>query len=277
MSVNSYLYGLAHSAVLRDYERESVQRSLNVLKVRLNQFFGDELSEHFTFGSYTRGTILPRGLDHNSDIDYMVVFKDSSFQPQTYLDKLRRFVNHYYSTSDIKQSNPTIILNLNHIRFELVPAIHPWWHGLRIPARTSDWNRWIDTDPNDFNKELTNANKGNNNLIKPTIRLAKYWNALNNYPYPSYELEKMLVRKSYLLAGGLLSTPVLKDYFFYAMKSLSADYGDSQAKHGALIKLHGSIRIIEGLIDEGLDASAEQELQKLLPATPLTKGLASVR
>jgi hypothetical protein len=65
-------------------------------------------------------------MDEKSDIDYMVVFSDRDYQPQTYLDRLRRFTEYYYQKSEIKQSHPTIQLELNHIRFELVPAVKDW-------------------------------------------------------------------------------------------------------------------------------------------------------
>lgn len=78
--------------------------------------------------------MLPRSYDPSSDVDYMVVFKNVIYQPQTYLNKLRDFVNYYYRTSEIKQSHPTIQLNLNHITFELVPASHNILFGYQIPS-----------------------------------------------------------------------------------------------------------------------------------------------
>src|SRR5260370_9100413 len=49
------------------------------------------IAQHFRFGSSTRGTILPRSMDEQSDIDYMVVFSDGSATPQTYLNRLKSF------------------------------------------------------------------------------------------------------------------------------------------------------------------------------------------
>lgn len=129
MSANGYLTKLAESAFLRQLERENVERSLEVLRTRLDAHFvrthltGKPIKRHFSFGSYTRGTILPRSMDSQSDIDYMIVFNDSDAKPQAYLDRLRRFAETKYARSEIYQSNPTIVLELNHINFELVPAI----------------------------------------------------------------------------------------------------------------------------------------------------------
>ena len=51
----------------------------------------------------------------------------------------------------------------------------------------------MNTDPNAFNTDLTNCNKNNNNLIKPLIRIMKYWNANAGYVFESYQLEKILL------------------------------------------------------------------------------------
>jgi predicted nucleotidyltransferase len=112
MTINSYLISRASNAVLSASEQASINTSITTLKLRLNTYFGSNLSNHFQFGSSTRGTILPRKMDESSDIDYMVVFKEGGFTPQTYLNRLRKFVEFYYSSSEFKQSSPSIILEL---------------------------------------------------------------------------------------------------------------------------------------------------------------------
>jgi lysine/ornithine N-monooxygenase len=68
---------------------------------------------------------------------------------------LKFFVERYYSASERKQSHPTIRLNLNHITFELVPAVYNVLYGYQIPAPENNFETWISTDPNDFNSKLT--------------------------------------------------------------------------------------------------------------------------
>jgi len=266
VSVNSYLHALSSSAVIRDREKESIQRSILGLENRLDQYFGDEIREDFIFGSYTRGTILPRSMDKRSDIDYMIVFGDSSSRPQTYLDRLRRFVSSHYVRSNIAQSNPTIVLSLNHIKFELVPAIYSWWHGLRIPAKRSHINDWITTDPNDFNDILVSTNKSNNNFIKPMIRLVKYWNAINRYPFQSFELEKRLADKSYSWVGGFWRCGQLKDYFFDAMRSLDYSGLDAKYKIDAIERARNLLDQTEVLLSRRHDSQAERVIRRLIPA-----------
>lgn len=100
MSVNTYLSNCASDLVLSSSEKESITTSINTLETRLTSYFGSNIKENFKFGSYTRETILPRKVDEDSDIDYMIVFDNSNnYKPQTFLDRLKRFAEAKYSTS----------------------------------------------------------------------------------------------------------------------------------------------------------------------------------
>lgn len=261
MSVLNYLEDLASNAILEEDEKFSIEKSINTLKLRLNNYFGNELNEHFKFGSSTRGTILPRNMDSQSDIDYMVVFKDDSYKPQTYLDKLKRFVEAKYSTSEIYQSNPTIVLNLNHIKFEIVPAIDKGYfsNDYRIPAKASDYNDWIQTDPNGFNNELTNKNKNNDFQMKPLIRLIKYWNANNGHMFYSFPLEKNIVGKSYSYCNNL------KEYFYNYMENFGTSNKYPDVTNKKIEKMHKIIRETKNLENQGYQYSAEEKIKELLP------------
>jgi len=78
MSVNTYLSDSASDLVLSTKEKESITTSINTLETRLDSYFGANIEEKFKFGSYTRVTILPRKVDEESDVDYMVVFDNSN-------------------------------------------------------------------------------------------------------------------------------------------------------------------------------------------------------
>jgi len=264
MTVNSYLDNIARNSIIRDTEKESISRSIRTLKNRLNSYFGNDLSDTMIFGSYSRNTILPRTMDNESDIDYMIVFKDSTFQPQTYLNKLRRFVEFYYSSSDIKQSNPTIILSLNHINFELVPAINNLFTGLKIPAKVSDYNNWIDTDPISFNTKLTTANQYNNNLIKPLVRLIKYWNVCNGKPFESYDIEQKIILNNSSPRNILLIGKSLRELFYEAILNLEVSWLEAQWKKEKVERAKKLINEIK-LYDSLQSSLAISSLKRLLP------------
>lgn len=256
MSVLSYLTNRASGAVLSGAEKESINTSVSTLKSRMSAYFDGELSDQFRFGSSTRGTILPRSMDEQSDIDYMVVFKDSQSVPQTYLDRLKRFTENYYGRSQIYQSFPTIVLELNHIKFDLVPAKSSWLSGLQIPNGSGGW---IDTNPNDFNSALETANGNNANLLKPTIRLFKYWNALNGYVVDSFAFEKWILGQSFWLAANQ------KDYLLSTFEKIDLSWDAAQWRKDKLTRakqLVANVRAYEG---RDMPTSAESEVKKLIP------------
>ena len=189
----------------------------------------------------------------------MIVFADTSLRPQTYMNKLKAFVEHYYPSSSIAQSSPTIVLNLNHIRFELAPAINSWLGGLQIPAPASEYTDWISTSPNDFNSSLTAKNNENGYKIKPAIRLVKYWNARSGYVFPSYELEKNLVQQWFW------NCTTLSDYFCSMIDGLSLDYFSAQWRQTRLQRAKDIVVQTKYYESQGMPASAEQEIKKLLP------------
>lgn len=257
MSVITYLDTRASNAVLSSDEENSINTSIATIKSRSSSHFGTGVSEQFRFGSSTRGTILPRLMDEHSDIDYMVVFSDTGYTPQTYLDRLKRFAEKYYASSDIKQSSPSLVLQLNHIKFDLVPAFKQSYGGYKIPNGPSAWQ---DTNPNDFNAKLTAINNAELSKIKPMVRLAKYWNACNEYVYDSYSLEQYIVGLSYLTASNI------RDYLFTAFDGLTRGYEQPQWCKDRLARAKQIIAKVRELERDGMPLSAETEVKKLIPA-----------
>jgi hypothetical protein len=257
MTAQSYLYNRATNAVLSDNEKSSVSTSIDTLKIRLNAYFESTLLQHFAFGSYTRNTILPRSLDAESDVDYMVVFKDPGYTPQTYLDRLKRFAEYRYNRSEIYQSSPTLVLNLNHIRFELVPAIDHA-SGYSIPDGSGGW---MLTTPNTFNSQLTDKNKATNSRLKPAIRLAKIWNADRGYPFASYPMERQAAGFSY---SGCEDN--VMSHFFRLMDNLALPSGSAQWKVDRLTRAREIIGNTRYYLKNGYDSSAETEVKKLIRA-----------
>lgn len=259
MSVNTHLSSLASNLTLSSDEKSSISTSISTLQLRLDAYFGATITEHFQFGSSTRDTILPRKADSNSDIDYMIVFDTSSEtqkKPQTYLDRLKQFAEKKYSTSEIYQSSPTIVLSLNHIRFELVPAVYS--AGYQIPSPASSWSDWIFTDPLGANQILLDKNKQCGYQIKPLVRLAKYWNARNNHPFTSFSLEQYIVSKYFW------SCTALKDYFYDFWVGFSySDIVQNTKDIVASAKQH--VAKAKQYEDNGMLVSAESEIKKIVP------------
>ena len=262
MSVRSYLRNLASDLYISRSgdEYDSIERSVDTIERRLKRYFESKMEEGIRFGSSTRGTMLPRAADPKSDVDYMVIFKnEDDYKPQSLVKRLKRFANTYYTQSEIRQSHPTVVLELNHIMFDLVPAYRDWFSGLQIPAPKSNFEEWTSTDPKGFNDKLVRANKNNDYELKPTVRLIKYWNAQNDYVYESFKLEKELASASYLFKNNKW------DYFKAGMESLPTwrlpDYKKRKVKRAQRL-----IDKIKSALYSNNTSGAESKLQRLLPS-----------
>ena len=191
----------------------------------------------------------------------MVVFKDSKYKPQTYIDALKRFAEEKYSSSEIAQSHPTVVLNLNHIKFDLVPAITTWGTGYQIPAPASEYLDWLSTYPNGFNQTLIAANKQHGNHVKPMIRIVKYWNAQNGYLINSFELEQHLVANISWHAS-------LKEYVYAAVEGLNVPWGAAQWRKDKVTRAKQIVANTRQYERDNMPSNAESEIKKLVP--PIT-------
>lgn len=222
MSVNSYLQDLGSKLVLSSNEKGGITTSINSIKDKLTSYFGEEVIDKVVFGSYTRETILPRKADENSDIDLMVIFKNlNSYKPQSFLNRLKIFAESKYSRSEVHQSSPTIVLELNHIKFELVPA-YTEYGCLYIPKNSSEW---MYTNPNSFNEKLIECNKNNSYKIKPIVRLLKHWNIKqNSRQLSSYQLEDKIANE---MNYSYLACTSYTDYLKDALSKLRTHYNST--------------------------------------------------
>lgn len=259
MSVQSHLSDRSAQAILSDTERASIGTSVTTLQKRLDAYFKTALSDHFRFGSSTRNTILPRRMDANSDVDYMLVFSDSDSRPQTYISRLKRFAENCYNSSEIAQSSPTVVLTLNHIKFDLVPAINSYSAEYQIPGPASGFQDWISTSPNGFNQELSTANTQNGSRLKPTIRLLKYWNAMAGYIFDSYTLEQWVARRYYY------SCNTIRDHFFNCIENLQLEWGSAQWRQLKLERAQTIVANTKSYESRGESYSAETEIKRLIP------------
>lgn len=255
MSVLSFLTDTASNAVLSSAEQSSITTSISTLQNRIGLHFASgAIKQHFRFGSSTRGTILPRSIDEHSDIDYMIVFSENNATPQTYLNRLKAFVEKYYSSSEIRQSSPTIVLELNHIRFDLVPATTTWAGELQIPNGSGGW---MTTNPNYFNSTLEAKNKEHKSLIKPTIRLFKYWNATAGFPFQSFEMEKWVCGLSFSWLTNQ------KDYFLAVIDNLNSSTSYSQWVNNEVTRAKNIVTDVRQHEKDEKPVTAENEIKKL--------------
>lgn len=259
MSINEYLKETASKLVISESEKSSITTSINTLEHRLSLYFGVQIKDKFIFGSYTRGTILPRKVDENSDIDYMIVFDNpNNYKPQTFLNKLKNFAEARYSTSEIYQSSPTIVLELNKIKFELVPAYYRY--GL---CYISDGQGgWMYTNPNNFNTSLVETNKNNKYLIKPIIRLVKYWNIVKNKRFfSSFKIEETIADQlKYAYFSCITYTDYLKKAFS-SLKGLTYNNDVQERIDKAIDKIQESLEYE----NDNMPLTALSKIKQIIP------------
>lgn len=255
MSVNSYLSDLASDLVLSSTEKDHISTSVDTIKTRLSLYFSTDVEEKKVFGSYIRGTILPRKADEKSDVDIMLVFKNpNGYKPQTFLNKLKGFAEKYYRSSEIYQSSPTIVLELNHIKFELTPA-YVQYGKYYIPNGQRDW---MCTDPDGFYSTLTQCNANNSYKIKTVVRLLKHWNiAKNNRNMASFSLEKKIAEE---MTYAYISCTSYTDYLKKALNVIKYNTN--------IDRVNIAIGHIDSALDyegENMPCSALAEIKKAFP------------
>lgn len=263
MSVNTYLVRVARSLVLDSQESESIKRSIETLESRLlNWSKYSEVIDHRKFGSFAKETILPRWADEYSDVDYMLVFDyyKHQYKAQTYLDWVKDFVASKYKTSDIYQDYPTMVLELDHIKFEISPGIRIWGNSLpyyQIPAPKSTIVEWINTNPFDDIERLAKKNSEEHHYIKRLARVLKYINVKIGRPLRSYRIEEYLITKVFW------GDNTFADYFFQAVKDFPYWEAPSylQDKIKRFISNANSIKSDD---DAGFHQTAENNLAKLI-------------
>ena len=258
MSVLTYLNSLSSQLVLSTEERISIGVSLGFLKTKLSNWsHSSDIQEQAVFGSYDRDTILPRKYDDGSDVDYMIVFKNpNQLQPETFRGWLKKFAEEKYTRSEIYLDYPTTVLELSHIKFELVPAIKPMWGTYMIPDNTTIFSKWQSTNPFTLKNTITEANKINHN-IRPLIRVMKYWNVLNGKPYASYELEQKIANMPFWYSKNL------EECFYFFVEALIPEYSMSQSKKNAVNKLKNAAKQAQYYKHMGWDGLAGNEIQTL--------------
>lgn len=255
MSALLYFGAAANAAVLSTQEIASVNTSIRTLNTRLGRYFGSGIAAQLRFGSSMRGTILPRKLDEKSDIDYMIVFTDFAVTPQTHLNRLKRFSDVHYSSSSFKQSNPTIVLELNHIKFDLVPALLIG-SALNIPDAAGGWQT---TDPHGFSQQLQHADALNGGLLKPAIRLVKSWNADRGYVFESFGLEKWMAQLAFVGCANL------RDYVLFAFGEMRQSWVSTQWQKDEIARAQNLASSVQLYERHPTFATARSEAKKLIP------------
>ena len=185
---------------LTENQRDKIKTSHKHLRENILQPL-DYVSYTFLTGSYKKKTLI----NPANDIDVFVILNGYSkydITPNAILNKLKIDLQKTYPNTKIKQDKPCIVIEFNHITFELTPAIEikDYWGGdseFYIPEMSKN-NRWQKVEnPRILEKALTNANQNLSNKLNPLIKMMKKCKVQNNLKTPSFEMEKMAITQLY--------------------------------------------------------------------------------
>ncbi len=263
LSIEKYLKSLANEYYISkdSTEKIKIEASIKNIKSKLVQKFGKDIIAIVEFGSYIRKTNLPRIYDEKSDIDLMIVFNHDrlGWNPSTYRKHLLDFAKTYFPNSISYKSSPTVVLELNYIKYDLVPSfqrdegIFSTSMVMYIPETDVEW---METDPHRFSKKLNKINEDYDYNVKRIIRLLKAWNAKVGYPIESYSLEKEIAELDF-------SGDNLEEGFFYAIDNLSEDRESNSAERKVEALKENAIKIEEAL-ENNNESNAKRWLGHIL-------------
>lgn len=239
-------------------ERLYIDERIKAFQKTIKGHFGDDISEIIIFGSYMRDTILPRQYDPYSDIDVLIVFnqKKKERTSETYRDQIRKFAKKKYFATPVVKDHPSVVLEMSGIKFDLVPCRIDkgiFFDDYQIPAKDGSW---MNTEPIKFTQELTKVNNRYNSIVKPIIRLMKCWNAFNDHPYSSFELEG-------LIADMNFNNDSYQTGFLYAVKNLPT-YNLAEYSKRKVENLKNYRKEIIDCLEAEKQDKAEELLLKLL-------------
>lgn len=259
-TVENYLNDLAVNLTLPQNEKDKIDASIKVIKDKLVlAFFDYGLKEVKPIGSYDRGTLLSRKVDTESDVDILIVFDEKKWESQTYLNKLKQFANDEYPRADNYQDHPTIVIELNHIKFELIPCVFKaktFFDDPKylIPKRVNSEIEWIETFPNYLKNKIGEFEETGVALLK-LIHLFKNHNFKNQDIYKTYVLEKFII-KNFDFENSLASN------CFRIIRRIN--YIDG-IDHKENVKLKKHKFNIELLLEHDMEEYAMMELKKMFP------------
>lgn len=255
MDINSYYLELAKALKFPSDRRERIDTSIDYFRQKIWGQFQDRLLEVVVFGSYSRDTIICK--DEEEDVDIVVIYKTREVQPDTYLKQIQMFCENTYSRSKIYQDHPTIVIDMEHIKFEIVPSFYVSTGVVKIPAPKSRELKWVNTNPKDLITKVLMKDKNNKNLILHVIRILKYWNTLNGRAFTSFQIERAIIEKIY-------TCTTIREYITIAISAIEEiSSGDKQKNAIKLLKEKlKRVRILES---NNFTEYIEQELKSFLP------------
>ncbi len=199
-----------HLSDVADAVTDSIEGTVEML-------FGGSVGKH----TYVNGL---------SDVDALMQLRDRSLADKTPRQVLRhvaRILRAQLRGAEVTSGTLALTVKFGDgHEIQLLPAVNTG-HGFRIAS--SDGKRWSEIRPDRFTRKLTQVNKGCDNKVVPTIKLAKAVN--ESLPDPvrltGYHIESLAVDVFESYSGQRTTKAMLQHFFAAASERVKRPIVDS--------------------------------------------------
>lgn len=160
------------------------------LKGRFTLYAEEPEPNPWLIGSYSRQTILRQ----ERDLDIMVSLSPGKYW-ETYKSRssglvylVRNGLKEGYPNSEVSSSGAAVVMEMTIFNVDVVPVFPRDGGGYLVADGNDGWNA---TNPNVHFKLMEDHNK-QDDLLKPLVKLMKYWNICNGELLQSFHLEMMV-------------------------------------------------------------------------------------
>lgn len=251
-----HLAEVARRAILSPADKARLQVPLDRVLAQLAvEFPRTVVTRCEVVGSFGRDTCLPAAMDPQGDIDVLVLFHDTHHLPAYFLEQLQRFAEYHYPAGAIERRNGELHLRQPPAYLKLVPALGSLT-GVQVPGPGMSWIR---IDPFSAREQLRARDAQLDGLGLPLVRLAKYWNACNGYPFASWDLEQRVVSHRFLGEHNLQAC------LFELLRALRPDPARGATAAEAVRRCHAELDAIDKLIVGRHFEQALELVEAMLP------------
>lgn len=189
-SLQQYTKELAYSIVPQPLERATVENFLSEVEEKISDFFKFDIERTIPFGEFARETSLRHTIDKDSNVTLMLLFQNDIYIENFFAlkNKLIEFVISLFPQPE--EISKQLKIQMKYGFVQLVPAIVAEINSKSTLLVASASNEsWIESNPLLFDQNINKKNEETSFILKPVIRLLKYWNLTHGRYFSTETIE----------------------------------------------------------------------------------------
>jgi|GEM_PF-2806015 len=195
-SLQHYTKELAYAIVPQPLERAAIENFFDSVENALSNHFRFNIERCIQIGEFARETVLRHTIDKKSSIQLMILFQnDEYFENFSLMNKeIVKCISSSFSSSEEELRQLKIPMKFGTI--QLVPAIVvDSDSGSNLYIASTSNASWIQSNPLHFDENINNKNNATSFLLKPIIRLLKYWNCTHGRYFSTETIELFVANR----------------------------------------------------------------------------------